>query len=239
MRATWNDQAAGPSRTVADESVQVGENPLFLLVIGNARKVSDRNCTVEALKGADEFARDREGDKMSYDPAKFKVLVHYIIWRAGKSDWFGATKLNKGLWFADARQYTLTGRPITGETYTKNEFGPVPRHVMPVRAELETDGAIQITKEGRLTRLVALREPNVEGFTDEELQTVNYWVDHIDQDHTAGTISKETHDYAWEIAPDGAELPLYALKATRIGEYEPTDEDIERLKARAKELDLL
>ena len=51
---------------------------------------------------------------MAFDREKFKQLVHYVIWKAGKRDWFGATKLNKVLWFADARAYVLTGRPITG-----------------------------------------------------------------------------------------------------------------------------
>ena len=137
---------------------------------------------------------------MSYDREKFKALVHYIIWQAGKRDWFGATKLNKVLWFVDARHYTLKGRSITGETYTKQEFGPVPLHVMPIGAELQQEGTIKVTPEGDMTRLVALREPNIGIFTDEELQTINYWIDHIDEDYTAGTISEETHDYAWKIA---------------------------------------
>ena len=57
---------------------------------------------------------------MAFDREKFKQLVHYVIWN-GKRDWFGATKLNKVLWFADARAYVLTGRPITGATYIREE----------------------------------------------------------------------------------------------------------------------
>jgi hypothetical protein len=173
---------------------------------------------------------------MQFDQEKFKSLVHYVIWKAGKHDWFGATKLNKVLWFADARQYALTGRPITGETYIRGEFGPVPRHINRVRKELEAADTIRVTQEGKLTRLVALIPPDTIRFHKDELVTVNYWIEHIDRDHTAGTISEKSHDYAWEIAKMGEELPYYVYRVGRIAE--PTDEDVERLKRRASELGL-
>jgi hypothetical protein len=174
---------------------------------------------------------------VQFDKPKFKRLVHYVVWRAGKHDWFGVTKLNKVLWFVDARAYTLTGQPITGETYTRGEFGPVPKHIMPVRAELEKEGAIKVFKEGKLIRLVAATPANRYWFSEVELQTIDWWIDHIDRDHSANSISEESHDYAWYIAKEGEELPLFAYRVARI--KEPSDEDIERLKSRAKELGLL
>ena len=171
---------------------------------------------------------------MDFDKPKFKQLVHYIIWRVGKHDWFGATKLNKVLWFADARAYTFTGQSITGETYTRGEFGPVPKHIMPIRAELEREGTIRITKEGSLTRIVALVPAYPNWFSSAELQSIDWWANHIAQDHTAASISEELHDYAWEIAKEGEELPLYAYRVARI--KEPSDEELKRLKDRAKEL---
>jgi hypothetical protein len=173
---------------------------------------------------------------MEFDRTKFKRLVHYIVWKAGKRDWFGAVKLNKVLWFVDARAYMLTGKPITGETYTRGQFGPVPKHIIPIRNELEKDGAIRITKEGKQTRFVSIVSPEPGWFSDDELKTINWWIDHIDGDHTAGSVSEETHDYAWTIAKQGEDLPLYAYRVARI--QEPTDDDVERLKKRAKELGL-
>jgi hypothetical protein len=78
---------------------------------------------------------------MPFDHDKFKRLVQYIAWKAGRRDWFGATKLNKVLWFADARLFVLRGRPIAGATYLREKFGPVPKQMMPVRAELEQEFA--------------------------------------------------------------------------------------------------
>jgi hypothetical protein len=86
------------------------------------------------------------------DLEKLKRLIHYVAWKAGTRDWFGATKLYKVLWFADARQFVLKKKPITGAVYIREKYGPVPKQAMAVRAQLEKEGAVKITKQGRLTR---------------------------------------------------------------------------------------
>jgi hypothetical protein len=171
---------------------------------------------------------------MDFDKEKFKRLVHYVAWKAGTHDWFGAVKLNKVLWFADARVYMLTGASITGEAYTRGPYGPVPRHIEAAEKELLHEGAIQIRKESKLTRVTALRPAKANWFSSDELMSIDYWIKHIDEEHTAKSISDKSHDYVWEIANMGEELPLYAYRVARIQEPEPTD--IERLKKRAKEL---
>jgi hypothetical protein len=135
------------------------------------------------------------------------------------------------------RAYSLTGQSITGETYTRGEFGPVPEHIRPICKELARERVIKETKEGKLTRIVALKPAQPTWFTSAELQTINWWSEHVAKDHTAGSISEQSHDYAWEIAKEGENLPLYAYRVARI--KEPTDEDVARLKERAKELGLL
>jgi hypothetical protein len=112
---------------------------------------------------------------VEFDKQKFKHLVHYIIWKVGKDDWFGATKLNKVLWFVDARAYVLTGKPITGETYTRGEFGPVPQHIMSIRRELEREAAIKVTQEGELTRLTPTRPAEPNWFSEGELKSIDWW----------------------------------------------------------------
>jgi hypothetical protein len=148
---------------------------------------------------------------MEFDRDKFKRLVHYIAWKAGRRDWFGATKLNKVLWFADARVFVLRGTPITGATYIREKFGPVPRHITLVRAELEREGIIEVIKDDKLVRIVADEKPDMSPFSKDEIQVVDYWIEHIDKDHTAESISDESHDYAWDIAKMGEEIPLYAV----------------------------
>lgn len=171
------------------------------------------------------------------DLEKLKRLIHYVAWKAGKRDWFGATKLYKVLWFSDARRFVLAKKPITGAIYIREKYGPVPKHALIARRELEAEKSIRVTKERELTRFVALKVPDVSMFTEDELRTVDYWIDHIDKDHTAQSISEQSHDYAWEIAKMKEELPLYAILANRI--REPTDEELGKLRERAKELGLI
>jgi hypothetical protein len=174
---------------------------------------------------------------MQFDREKFQHLVHYVAWKAGKRDWFGATKLNKVLWFADARLFVLTGKSITGEVYIREKYGPVPKHIMPARADLQKLGIIRVIEEGKLTRIVSDVPPNKALFSERELQEIDYWIEHIDKEHTAQSISDQSHDYAWDIAKMGEELPLYAVLANRI--REPDDRELEQLRKQAKKLGLI
>jgi hypothetical protein len=174
---------------------------------------------------------------MEFDKAKFKRLVHYIVFKVGKHNWFGAVKLNKVLWFADARNYMLTGQPITGETYVRGEFGPIPQHIIPVQREMTREGLIAIRREGELTRFIALAPANPNAFSASELQTIDWWIGHIDRDHSANSISEKSHDYVWQIAKMGEELPLHAYRVARV--QEPSEADLLRLKNRAKDLGLV
>lgn len=173
---------------------------------------------------------------MEFDQRKFSLLVQYVAWKVGKHDWFGATKLYKVLWFADARLFVLRGKPITGETYIRKRYGPAPKHIEPILKQLEGEGIIRTSREGDLRRIVATYSPDMSTFSSEEMQTIDYWINHIDREHTATSISEESHDYAWGIAKMGEELPLYAILANRI--REPDDAELERLKEKAKALGL-
>ncbi len=161
---------------------------------------------------------------MEFDREKFKRLVHYVIWKAGKRNWFGATKLNKVLWFSDTRAYALTGKSITGATYTRHEFGPVPKAIMPIRDELQSQGAIRIVRQGKLTRITADAKPDMGIFDLSEVAIVDWWIEHIADEHTAASISDKSHDYTWQIAEMGETLPMFATFATRI--REPSEDEM-------------
>lgn len=173
---------------------------------------------------------------MQFDREKFKKLVHYVAWRAGKRDWFGATKLYKVLWFAESRQYVLTKRSITGETYIREKYGPIPKDIISVVNELKNEGKLQTRKEGHLRRFLALESPDTSGLTPDELRAVNYWIEHIDKDHTAESISEQSHDYAWEIARMGEPIPMHACFATRV--REPRGQELEWARGVAEKLKL-
>jgi hypothetical protein len=124
------------------------------------------------------------------------------------------------LWLADARSFVLTGKPITGAKYVRERWGPVPHQMMPVRIELEREGIIRVWKERYYdrptTRFKALVPPTTGIFTGAELQTINHWINYVADEHTAASIGEESHDYAWEIAKEGEDIPYYAFLVSRL-----------------------
>lgn len=171
-----------------------------------------------------------------FDADKFGRAVQYIIWKAGNRPKFGAVKLNKVLWFAEARVYVLHRHFMTGETFTKDQYGPVPKHIMPTRASLQKAGAIEVWDDRGQTRFRAKTAPDMFGFTADELKQINFWIEEIDKQHTAKTISDKTHDYGWEIAEIGEEIPLYAILAERA--RHPKGKELEWARKAAERLGL-
>lgn len=175
-----------------------------------------------------------------YDPERLKQLFHYVIRAAGARPGFGAVKLYKVAWFSDARSYLLTGKSITGAVYLREEFGPIPKLARGIRQALVVEGAISEKKSANLYqgwKFRSLRDPGPLPFTQDELDTINYWIKHIDEDHTADSISDESHDYGWEIARQGEELPMVAFLASRA--RQPADNEVGKFEGWARELGLI
>ena len=189
------------------------------------------------------MANDVHGAKKPFDRKKFKALVHYVIWKCPDPAKLGAVKLHKILWKSDAAHYLLHGESITGARYVKREWGPTAQALLPVRDELAKEGKIRYWRDRKFAGdwpkdvYEAKALPPKDVLSREQQSIVDYWVQHICMEHTAASISEETHGYAWEIAEMGEDLPIYAALVDRI--EEPTEKEIERLKKRAEELGLL
>jgi Protein of unknown function (DUF4065) len=82
---------------------------------------------------------------MDFKRGKFKELVVYLSAASARAadDGFGMVKLNKLLYRADFEAYRLLGHSITGETYEKQEFGPVARDLPIVLDELGAAGRLR------------------------------------------------------------------------------------------------
>lgn len=177
---------------------------------------------------------------MELNKKKLTALVHYVIWRAGQRADFGATKLNKVLWFADARHYMMYGTPITGETYVRQKHGPVPQHINDILSDLRAAGSISTWEEpyfqGSITRHATDEAPDVSDFTADELSVIDWWIKHVAEEHTAQTISELSHNYTWQIAAMGEPIPLYAVFAARI--RAPLGKELAWAKAEAERLGL-
>lgn len=132
---------------------------------------------------------------------RFRELIVYISRESAKDPNFGATKLNKILYHADFRAFERFGVPLTGVRYFRLPRGPAPRAMVPVRRELEREGALRIQKEMapggmELRRTIPLREPVLDHFTRDELLLVDEVITEL-WAQTATEVSDASHDVRW------------------------------------------
>ena len=159
--------------------------------------------------------------------AKFKELVHYICEKAEDPSCLGAIKLNKVLWYSDIASYLSTGKSITGETYVKRQHGPVPRDIMRALRELDKAGKVIQGKADHFgfmkTEYIAVTKADKNAFTGEEISLIDSAFEHVCLNHTARSVSDETHNVIWELAEMGEQIPYSAAFAVAVGEVDEED----------------
>ena len=127
---------------------------------------------------------------------------------------FGATKLNKILWWSDFLSYGRAGEPITGVEYQRLGKGPVPKRLLPIREKLINDYDA-ILKERLIfnkiqKRLIPLREANLDLFTANQISLVNDVISWL-WEETATSVSEQSHGKAWEIARNKESMPYESI----------------------------
>jgi hypothetical protein len=143
---------------------------------------------------------------------KFRELVLYISQKCAGDAKFGATKLNKILYFSDFLAYANSGEAITSFEYQRLPKGPAPRRLLPVRAKMMEDGILglqEVRLRGGKTqkRSVNLRSPNLKIFTGEEIELVDSVIDAL-ADADAETASELSHRMVgWQVVSDGETIP--------------------------------
>jgi hypothetical protein len=173
------------------------------------------------------FGVVEKGNAMNFDREKFTALVHYVCHKADDPTVLGAVKLNKVLWYSDVVHYTVTGESITGETYVKRQRGPVPRHVMQAIDALVSVGKVARGKVDHYgfmkNEYISLREPDLSLFSPDEIARVDESFEHVCLNHTARSISEETHGVIWQLAEIGEEMPYSTVFASVDGEVDEND----------------
>jgi hypothetical protein len=152
---------------------------------------------------------DRQVEPTSFD--KLKQLILFIAKEGEGDPRLGATKLNKILYFADARAYLELGKPISGAIYQHLPEGPAPKALIPARRELLDEGAIELESVRYLTqvqqRIKVKTEPNLKVFDDAELRIIReviheFWL------KNAKEVSDLSHEeWAWKLTEDGEDIP--------------------------------
>jgi len=150
----------------------------------------------------------------NYDEQKFAELVVYICSRCQFDRSFGATKLNKYLFYSDFGAYQRLGSPITGAEYQRLPNGPAPRKMLPTRDQLVRDGALKQTRVDAGAgysedRLIPLRPPVLSSFTADEIAIVDEVIDTY-RDYRAVDLSLHSHRHdGWRLAADSETIPYF------------------------------
>ena len=152
--------------------------------------------------------------------SRLTKLVHYVCDRCGDPKRFGATKLNKVLWYADTFAYRSTGKTISGEkAYIKRQFGPVPKGILQALRDLEDAGDIIVRETayfGKPKREYhVVRSADAAAFSEDERAIIDGVLRVICDEHTAASISDLSHDLIWEAAEMGEEIPIFAVLAAQ------------------------
>jgi uncharacterized phage-associated protein len=183
------------------------------------------------------------GDAVSpgaeFNRGKFKELVLLLSREslARGDEGFGMVKLNKLLYRADFEAFRLLGRPLTGETYEKQEYGPVARDLPIVLDELASEQRLywQQIPRGPYTRKVPaaseaeVAQPDISQFSAEELRIIERALGELGE-YGGKDASEWSHEQSagWNVAREFGDAIPYG---TALISTEPIPaEDLERAK---------
>lgn len=167
-----------------------------------------------------------------YIDKKDQEAILYIAKKLEEDPNYGATLLNKVLYFADNISYLRHGKTITGFKYVNQDHGPTPRprDFLKLRNKLIERGELQEKKVdffGRVQKkYFAQREANIEGFTASEISLIDHVIEVFrDSNINATKASDLTHELLnIQLASHFEEIPFYTYLLTQAN-Y--TEEDLE------------
>jgi len=144
--------------------------------------------------------------------AKLAELILYISQKCADDPCFGATKLNKILYFADFLHYGNYGKPITGVEYQKLPYGPAPRRLVPVRKQLVDNGElgiqpVELRSGGVQQKPVNLREPDLSIFSGTEIAQVDTVIQAFAGTNTDAISGLSHKMVGWQVVEENATIP--------------------------------
>src|ERR1700733_8713255 len=147
---------------------------------------------------------------------RFRELLVYISAKCERDPKFGATKLNKILYFSDFLAFAQFGEPITGFEYQRERNGPVPKRLVPIRDQMVRAGDLAVQPVPLLggkvqKRTVNLRQPRLEVFTPEQIALVDSIIEKF-WGFNADEVSDLSHQMVgWKIAEPGESVPYESV----------------------------
>jgi hypothetical protein len=162
---------------------------------------------------------------------RLRELILYISRECASDPTFGATKLNKILFFSDFASYFQTGKPITGVEYFRLEYGPAPKLLKKVRKAMIQNHELAVVEKEffskKQKRTIPLRKPLLEKhFKPDEIAFVAKIIREL-WGMTATDVSELSHQLGWRIAAEEESIPY---EASFLSEDPLTESDIEEAR---------
>ncbi|MEI6899257.1 MAG: type II toxin-antitoxin system antitoxin SocA domain-containing protein [Bacteroidota bacterium] len=145
-----------------------------------------------------------------FNAVKFRNVLLYILERcAGKSN-FGETVLYKVLYFSDFNYYELYEEHLTGATYRKLPFGPVPKKADNLVRKMTDQGVLQRIKTEYhgypQTRYLPLVRADLSLMKASEKEVIDRVIEQM-SDWSAAAISNYSHkDIPWLASREGDDI---------------------------------
>lgn len=167
------------------------------------------------------------GDDSQRSRERMSELILYIAEKSRNDQRFGAIKLNKILYYSDFVSFREYGESITGAQYMRLNHGPVPRHLKPIRLEMEQRGEILIEKRPYYTQtqdvVKPLRPANTDLFSKRDLLLVDSIIEEL-WELDANEVSERSHKRGWKVANERDAIPYEAIF---LSDEPLTEDDIE------------
>lgn len=190
--------------------------------------------SLDALHYSEEKKEKRVTNRISVPSlkvGKMKNILLYILERCAGKPNVGETVLYKLLYFSDFNYYELYEEQLTGATYRKLPFGPVPQNLDIIISDMiEGDQIQRLRTEYHgypQTRYIPLVKADLTELMASEKEVIDRVIEQM-SDWSASAVSNYSHkDIPWMVSKDGEEinyeLAFYREPPFSVRNYEEDD----------------
>jgi hypothetical protein len=181
--------------------------------------------------------RRLRGSVPDFDRDRMEALVLYIASATKDDKNFGRTKLAKVLFYSDFGAFRDDGKPLTGATYERWQFGPFPRELPRIERELQRAGLVDLAydvPDAEEKKIVPTGSPpDVHSvFEPWQITLVDMYIQQF-REQTAREVSDESHQHlGWRMAEERQTIPY---EAAFLPEGPPRRDQVARAKEIARE----
>ncbi|MGZ8716403.1 MAG: type II toxin-antitoxin system antitoxin SocA domain-containing protein [Gaiellaceae bacterium] len=165
----------------------------------------------------------------SFDEQKFRELIVYLARRLEPHAALGRVKLAKLLMYCDFASFARRGKTMTGATYEKWEHGHLPRELLLVERDLQSEGAITIEPVnyfGRtLKHITAGRDPDLSNFDEDDIAIVETAIRLYGYESASYLRQLAHYEPGWRLAEDHEAIPPFTVFLPKVG---PSEGDVRR-----------